>query len=39
MKIISVLQPILPFANTDVSRHILVLDTFIFGKDNMDERE
>jgi hypothetical protein len=28
------LRPILPFANTDISRHILVLDTFVFTKDN-----
>jgi hypothetical protein len=40
---------ILPFTNTDVSRHILVLDTSVFVKkvldisvfanDNMDRRE
>jgi hypothetical protein len=33
------LRPILPFTNMEVSRHILVLDTFVFRKDNMDRRE
>jgi hypothetical protein len=30
---------ILPFANTNVSSHILVRDTSIFAKGNMDRRE
>jgi hypothetical protein len=30
------LRPILPFTNTDISIHILVLDTFVFVKGNMD---
>jgi hypothetical protein len=30
---------ILPFANRDISRHNLVLDTSVFVKDNMDRRE
>jgi hypothetical protein len=33
------LRPILPLINTDVSRHILVLDTSIFAKGNMEQRE
>jgi hypothetical protein len=33
------LRPILPFTNTDVSRHILVLDTSVFAKGNMGRRE
>jgi hypothetical protein len=31
------LQSILPFANTDVSRYILVLDTFVYAKSNIDQ--
>jgi hypothetical protein len=33
------LRPIILFANMDVSRHILVIDTFILAKSNMDRRE
>jgi hypothetical protein len=33
------LRPIILFANIDVSRHILVVDTSVLGKSNMDERE
>jgi hypothetical protein len=33
------LRPILPFANTDVSKHILVLDISEFMKSNMGWRE
>jgi hypothetical protein len=33
------LRSILPFANTDVSRHILMLDTSVFAKGNMGQRE
>jgi hypothetical protein len=33
------LRSILPFINMDISRHILVLDTSVFTKDNMDRRE
>jgi hypothetical protein len=33
------LQPILPFTNMDVFRHILVLDTFVFAKGNIGWRE
>jgi hypothetical protein len=33
------LRLILSFANTNISRHILVLDIFIFAKDNMNRRE
>jgi hypothetical protein len=33
------LRPILLFANTDVSRHILVVDTSILMKSNMDRKE
>jgi hypothetical protein len=33
------LRPILPFTNTDVSRHILVLDTAVFANGNMGQRE
>jgi hypothetical protein len=32
-------RSILFFINTGVSKHILMLDTFIFVKDNMDWRE
>jgi hypothetical protein len=30
------LRPIILFANIDVSRHILVIDTFVLAKNNMD---
>jgi hypothetical protein len=33
------LRPIILFANTDVSRHILVVDTSVFMKSNMGRRE
>jgi hypothetical protein len=33
------LRPILLFANIDVSRHILVIDTSILEKSNMGPRE
>jgi cytochrome P450 len=33
------LQPILIFANIDVSKHIVVVDTFILAKSNMDHME
>jgi hypothetical protein len=33
------LRPIILFANMDVSRHILVVDTFVFAKSNMGRRE
>jgi hypothetical protein len=33
------LRPIILFANTDVSRHILVVDTSVFAKSNMGRRE
>jgi hypothetical protein len=33
------LRPIILFANTDVSRHILVVDTSVLAKSNMDRRE
>jgi hypothetical protein len=33
------LRPIILFANIDVSRHILVIDTSVFAKSNMDRRE
>jgi hypothetical protein len=33
------LRSILPFANTDISRHILVLDASVFTKGNMGQRE
>jgi hypothetical protein len=33
------LRPILLFANIDVSRHILVVDTSILAKSNMGRRE
>jgi hypothetical protein len=33
------LRPILLFANKNVSRHILVLDTSILAKSNMGRRE
>jgi hypothetical protein len=33
------LRPIILFANTDVSRHILVIDTSVFAKSNMGRRE
>jgi hypothetical protein len=32
-------DPYYIFVNTDVSRYILVLDTSVFMKDNMDLRE
>jgi hypothetical protein len=31
--------PIILFANVDVSRHILVIDTFILVKSNMGRKE
>jgi hypothetical protein len=33
------LRPILLFANTDVSRHILVVETSVLAKSNMGRRE
>jgi hypothetical protein len=33
------LRPIILFANMDVSRHILVIDTSVFKKSNMGRRE
>jgi hypothetical protein len=33
------LRPILLFANTDVSRHILVIDIFVLAKSNMGRRD
>jgi hypothetical protein len=33
------LRPIILFANTDVSRHILVIDTSVLAKSNMGRRE
>jgi hypothetical protein len=33
------LRPILLFANTDVSRHILVVGTSVLAKSNMGRRE
>jgi hypothetical protein len=33
------LRPIILFANVDVSRHILVVDTSVLAKSNMDRRE
>jgi hypothetical protein len=33
------LRPILLFVNIDVFKHILVIDTFILEKSNMDRRE
>jgi hypothetical protein len=33
------LRPIILFANIDVSRHILVVDTSLFVKSNMGRRE
>jgi hypothetical protein len=33
------LRPIILFANIDVSRHILVIDTSVFVKSNMGRRE
>jgi hypothetical protein len=33
------LRPILPFINIGVSRHILVVDTSVLTKSNMDRRE
>jgi hypothetical protein len=33
------LRLILPFTNADVSRHILMLYTSVFMKDNIDQRE
>jgi hypothetical protein len=33
------LRPIILFANADVSRHILVIDTSVFVKSNMGRRE
>jgi hypothetical protein len=33
------LRPILLFANIDISRYILELDTSVFVKSNMDRRE
>jgi hypothetical protein len=33
------LRPIILFANIDVSRHILVVDTFVFAKSNIGRRE
>jgi hypothetical protein len=33
------LRPIILFANIDVSRHILVIDTSVLAKSNMDRRE
>jgi hypothetical protein len=33
------LRPIIPFANIDVSRHILVIDTSVLAKSNMGRRE
>jgi hypothetical protein len=38
-KIVYSLQPIILFANIDVSRHILVVDTSLLAKGNMDWRE
>jgi hypothetical protein len=39
LKHIYSLRPIILFVNTDVSRHILVIDTFVFAKSNMGRRE
>jgi hypothetical protein len=39
MHYIYFLRPIILFANIDVSRHILVIDTSIFAKSNMGRRE
>jgi hypothetical protein len=36
---VMILRPILFFANTDIFRHILVLNTYVFEKGNMDRRE
>jgi hypothetical protein len=33
------LRPIIVFANIDVSRHILVVDTSVLAKSNMGRRE
>jgi hypothetical protein len=33
------LRPIILFTSIDVSRHILVIDTSVFAKSNMDRRE
>jgi hypothetical protein len=33
------LRPIILFANIDISRHILVVDTSILAKSNMGRRE
>jgi hypothetical protein len=33
------LQPIILFANMDVFRHVLVIDTSVLAKSNMDRRE
>jgi hypothetical protein len=33
------LRSIILFANVDVFRHFLVIDTFVFVKSNMDRRE
>jgi hypothetical protein len=33
------LRPIILFANIDVSRHLLVIDTSVLAKSNMDRRE
>jgi hypothetical protein len=39
MYVMYFLRLILSFTNTDVSRHILGLDTFVFAKDNIGRRE
>jgi hypothetical protein len=33
------LRPIIIFANVDVSRHIIVVDTCVLSKNNMGQRE
>jgi hypothetical protein len=38
-QIIYSLQPIIHFANVDVSRHILVVDTSVLAKSNIGRRE